>query len=627
MDPRRSPGLVAGRRRRRPPRRRRLAVALLTLTCVVVALAGWLVWRGLEARSELAAAAVLVGELDEQVRAGDMAELEALLTRLQRHTAAARSATNDPLWRAAGFLPGAGDDLRAARQLAAAADTLSRDVLPPLVDSGSLLAAGGLRQPDGGFDVAAVARTLPALDRAATALDGLDGQLRDLHADGLAAPVRTAVEDLRRHLGRAAEVTATAQRVARLLPPMLGADGPRRYLLVFQNLAELRATGGIWGAWAIVHVDDGHVTLGRQGTAEDVNDRLGDIPLPAHLEALYGDRMRRHFQNANLTPDFPTAAALARRMIRQATGVRVDGVLAADPVVLSSLLAVTGPVTVPGGPPLTADDAVERLQHRIYLEVADQEVQNLYFAAAARAIFARLVEHPGDTTHLLAALRSGSAERRLLVWSAHAAEQRLLDRTTLGGGLRTAPQELGVFLNDGTGAKMDYFLRPALAVSDSCRTEGGWRTRVSVELASVAPTSPLPFSVDADGRWGVPEGSIKTDVLVVAPHGAAIAGATVDGRPVGVGTGRDSSRHVAVLTLTLEPGQRQELRVDLHSPDALSLTAAAVRTTPVLTSWQLRPAAAFCDEKSSHAQLASSDADTSQAGRSRRPTPLEAGLS
>ncbi len=49
-------------------------------------------------------------------------------------------------------------------------------------------------------------------------------------------------------LAKVSLTTATAARAVRLLPPMLGADGPREYLLLVQNNAEQRATGGIPGS-------------------------------------------------------------------------------------------------------------------------------------------------------------------------------------------------------------------------------------------------------------------------------------------------------------------------------------------------------------------------------------------
>ncbi|WP_420898141.1 DUF4012 domain-containing protein [Cryobacterium suzukii] len=47
------------------------------------------------------------------------------------------------------------------------------------------------------------------------------------------------------------ETSATLEgmnRAATLLPAMLGATEPRNYILLFQNPAELRSTGGIPGA-------------------------------------------------------------------------------------------------------------------------------------------------------------------------------------------------------------------------------------------------------------------------------------------------------------------------------------------------------------------------------------------
>ncbi|MBA2774339.1 MAG: DUF4012 domain-containing protein [Nocardioidaceae bacterium] len=58
-----------------------------------------------------------------------------------------------------------------------------------------------------------------------------------------------------------------AVRAVKLLPPMLGPDGPRSYLVMFQNTAELRAAGGIPGAIAIIRAAGGKLRLTQQGDA------------------------------------------------------------------------------------------------------------------------------------------------------------------------------------------------------------------------------------------------------------------------------------------------------------------------------------------------------------------------
>jgi Protein of unknown function (DUF4012) len=85
------------------------------------------------------------------------------------------------------------------------------------------------------------------------------------------AEVQTAVRRLD-SLDPAALTTATAARAVRLLPPMLGANGPREYLLLVQNNAEQRATGGIPGSVALLRAVDGAVTVGAHRGA-----RIGHV--------------------------------------------------------------------------------------------------------------------------------------------------------------------------------------------------------------------------------------------------------------------------------------------------------------------------------------------------------------
>ena len=50
---------------------------------------------------------------------------------------------------------------------------------------------------------------------------------------------------------------------------MLGSDGPRHYLLVVQNNAEIRSTGGLPGSFMILNAEDGKLSLGTQRAVDD----------------------------------------------------------------------------------------------------------------------------------------------------------------------------------------------------------------------------------------------------------------------------------------------------------------------------------------------------------------------
>ena len=98
-----------------------------------------------------------------------------------------------------------------------------------------------------------------------------------------------------------------------MLPDMLGADGPRNYFMVFQNNAEIRATGGIGGAWALLHVDDGRLELRQQGSTTDFPPRRSSVTDLTDAEmSLIGPKMGTYFQNAGSIPDFPRAAEIFR---------------------------------------------------------------------------------------------------------------------------------------------------------------------------------------------------------------------------------------------------------------------------------------------------------------------------
>ncbi|MDM4777818.1 DUF4012 domain-containing protein [Micromonospora sp. b486] len=124
----------------------------------------------------------------------------------------------------------------------------------------------------------------------------------------------------------------------------------------------------------------------------------------------------------NLNPDFPAAAALYRDMVRRRTGTTVDGVLAVDPVVLSYLLGVVGPVNVPDGPSLGAATAVRTLLSDSYRDLGTKD-QDEYFTKAASGVFDTLFTKTVDPRALLTVFYRSIHERRILFWSVRPEEQ------------------------------------------------------------------------------------------------------------------------------------------------------------------------------------------------------------
>jgi hypothetical protein len=582
----------------------RVRRVLLGVLVLVVLATGWIALRGWQAHDHLTTAAALLRQLRADVGAGDPRAAGRTLAELQRQTAAARADTADAVWRLAGHAPVAGDDLAAIATVARVVDQLAHEALPHLVEAAGAVDVGALRPRNGRFDLTALAAAAPLILAADAAVGRARADLSGVDETALVAPVRTAVGELRAELDRAARLTDTAARAAALLPPMLGYPHAHTYLLLFQNLAEVRATGGVAGAYAVVRADRGRLRIVEQGTASgDLRTFARPVlPLDPRLRALYSDRMAVYPADVNFTPHFPTAATLAREMYRRRTGRLVDGVLATDPVALAYLLRATGPVALPAGGHLTATNAVRLLLADVYARFVTSAAQDQYFAGAARAAFAALSGGDLDPAAALAGLARAAAERRLLMWSADPAEQRLIAGTVLEGAMPLQDGDrpnVGVFLNDGTGAKLGYYLtRSAAVTAGRCRADGRRELTVRVGLASAVPTKGLSRNVLGISAIVAPY-TVRTNVMVFSPAGGSLLTARRDGRPVLLGAGWERRRAVAVLTVDLKPGRSTTVEVDVLTGEPPDGTARAFTpllwTTPGVKPWSIQvETTAFC---------------------------------
>ena len=163
----------------------------------------------------------------------------------------------------------------------------------------------------------------------------------------------------------------TVDRATRLLPSVLGADGPRRYLVLVQNNSEPRSLGGLAGSVIELRANRGRVELVGQETGGSFGD-FGKpvLPLSKGERALYGTRLGRYMQNVTGTPDFPRSAELATEMWARKNKQRVDGVAAIDPSALSTLLRATGPVRLPSGQRLDSNQRRQGAAQRRLLRLS-----------------------------------------------------------------------------------------------------------------------------------------------------------------------------------------------------------------------------------------------------------------
>ncbi|UKA58002.1 DUF4012 domain-containing protein [Arthrobacter sp. FW306-2-2C-D06B] len=556
-------------------RRRLLTVGICFAACLVVAGAVtlWLSTKASIIKAELEASAQLVPRLKANMLQNRPSEASSAVDQLRRHTAAARDAASDPLWTLASAIPWLGANFSATAEIARSADDVANLGVAPLVSVYDSVNWDKLMPSSSGTDLDPIRKAAPAIASAAHAVRISGERLNGIDANSLLPQIAGPLTQAKQQLSSVVDELATASDAASLAPAMLGSDKPRHYLLLVQNNAEARATGGIPGALVVLTTDKGKISLSAESSASELGVFDPPVSVDPEQERIYSDRIGIFMQDVNFTPDFPTSAAIALKMWEQKKGEQLDGAISIDPVALGYILDATGPVSLQdpqmlvltkGKLPtqLSGNNVVKTLLSDVYAQIKDPKAQDAYFAMVAKEIFGALSSGKGEAKSLLAGVGKGVDEHRVLLWSADTTEQAVLGKYTLSGsisGPSVPASQFGAYFNDGTGAKMDYYVKRTVQLIQQCTGTDGYGTvKVRITSTNTAPAdaaTSLPAYVTGGGIFGIPPGTAQSNVIAYGPAQAHVETATQDGNQVPFGAQLHDDRPVGTLSVRLAPGQ------------------------------------------------------------------------
>ncbi len=545
------------------------------VAALVVLAVLWVGLRFVQVRGHLEAARRDVALARDEVRQGHLAAAITAARSAQQATTATRGLASDPVWSLVARLPVAGSTLVVVQGVSRAADELATRVLPPLTAAADDLRAEHLRLPGGGgVDLGRLTSAGASLRSARSAVGDIRATVAGLPSRTLLGAAAGARSTLLEQLDQLDRQFRGAQTAVDLAPPMLGAQGPRRYFLALENTAEARGTGGIIGAYGVVLADHGRLSLDRAGGD-------GDLPvfsspqttISPEFTARWGDfGPAEDFRNANLSPHFPWAATILSALWLRSAHEQVDGVVALDPTAAGALLTATGPADLPDGTRLPGSELTAFVEKTLYQRYADRGQRQDALTAVQRAIFGRLTAAGGDPAPLLAALSRATGEGRLLLASNHANEQAALATTSAGGALPDTPGPYaGLVLTNASGDKLDYYLDRDVSWQAGPCAGPRRTTTLTATLTNTAPASGLPPYVTGEATVGrtVAPYSLKEYVSVYGTAGGQLSHVEVDGQSAVAIPGTERGHPVASLYVTLPAaGGRHTITVTWDEPSS-----------------------------------------------------------
>ena len=179
--------------------------------------------------------------------------------------------------------------------------------------------------------------TVEAAQRDASALASvLPGTSEEPTSDRLLGPVADLQHKIYAQAGRRRSQLDNVGRALTILEDMAGANGPRRYLIIVANSAEMRGSGGMPLSYGVLESSGGTFSLGDFGGIDDLV--LGtpidpaSLSLPQdYLTRWQGQQPTLLWRNTTLAPELSFDAPAMEAMFTAKTTLPVDGVIQIDP--------------------------------------------------------------------------------------------------------------------------------------------------------------------------------------------------------------------------------------------------------------------------------------------------------
>ena len=141
----------------------------------------------------------------------------------------------------------------------------------------------------------------------------------------------------------------------------------KTFLVLLQNADELRPGGGFLGQYAIIKIKNGAVLSTFVEDANLLDQRISAKITPPYPFVKKMQLRNWKFRDSNFSPDFPTNAEKAQYFYRLAGGrEKFDGVIAINSLVFNNILAISGPIQIPGDSnTYTSTDGAYKLEDRV----------------------------------------------------------------------------------------------------------------------------------------------------------------------------------------------------------------------------------------------------------------------
>lgn len=539
-----------------PPRRRRFRVwwvvlALLVLVLAFGAIAGLkllkMLREGEQAQNELTA-------FKTALKAGDPQQARPQLAAAKRDIAAAEASYHSWSIKAAGWIPILGQPVHDAGHLLTAARLVSRAGDDALGLYDQIHGNGSKLFHDNTVDLAEVRVVTQQATGMVDLMTTAQAELHKVKGWSWEPKVAHARDNALRQVSTLRQQGVDAEKLLKLVPPAVGADGPKTYLIVVLNPAELQNAGGSALSMMAARFVNGRMKIIQAGATSD----LTNLNSPGHWRPLPEDPWLKgdvqQLAAADRSPDWRTSGRELMRGYEAQFGRHVDGVVALDPIAMQDLMPQIGSFTTPGYGVVDAGNLAHKVLIDSYTLFTDRTLRHDYNQALMNEMLHRIL----GGGHMIGKFKALSDAAKAGHVQVLMDDPGLQEQVVKADALRVLPPPVGdvvgVYTANTNASKTDVWQKRTVDQKVTVNADGSVDVVRTVTVTNAAPPYAGP---GADIGTGYTTRVMQPRITDYFNGSAKIRSIRVNGQRAGWLKFRERGLLVAsVNPVRLNPGQK-----------------------------------------------------------------------
>ncbi len=439
--------------------------------------------------------------------------------------------------------------------------TVLKQILEPIQSGKEEISLATLTPADKRKILDRLAESSPLLESIRGQIAAAVTRFRNVPTRGVLPVLSSVIDQVQAQLPFLDQAVANIIPATQIIPSIAGFPDQKTYLFLMENNTELRPTGGFIGTYGILKVSSGEITSFATSDVYHLDNPVKDtlrVEPPPPLRR-YNATTQWFFRDSNWSPDFPTAAQKALEFYRLERGPEknIDGVIAVTPTFISSLLKISGDITV-DGMTFTAANLIDKLQPR-------SERKEL-IGEMSKILLNRILALPQRRwQELITAVTTALTEKQMLLYAREAALQSRILEQHWGGAVEALTVDgLTVIDANLAGLKTDSVMDRTLAYT--------------LNAGHSEATATLGITYTNRGKISARTTRYRTYTRVYLPLGSTLIssqGAMRDDKLRGGGQGtvdvsEELGRTVLGAFISIEPGETGTLTFSYRLPTSIT---------------------------------------------------------